>query len=63
MLLFSETVLGFLPQLEMGDCKLSQYGAVCRTLAKMCKLDGSCPEECAQADMINECAKDVLDGT
>ena len=47
----------------MGDCKLSQYGAVCRTLAKMCKLDGSCPEECAQADMINECAKDVLDGT
>merc|ERR1712241_979895 len=56
-----KTVLGFLPQLEMGDCKLSQYGAVCRTLAKMCKLDGSCPEECAQADMINECAKDVMD--
>ena len=54
--------MGFVPQLEMGDCKISQFGTICRTIAKMCKLEGSCPEECAQADMINECAKDVMDG-
>merc|ERR1712156_89142 len=41
--------------------KGTQFGTICRTIAKMCKLEGSCPEECAQADMINECAKDVMD--
>lgn len=56
-----KTLLGCLPQVKVGDHVIAQTGTVCRTLAKMCKLDGSCPEECAKADMINECCKDLMD--
>ena len=54
--------MGFLPELKVGDCCVAQTGAVTRAAAKMCNLDGSCPEECAKADMIAECCKDLMDG-
>ena len=61
-ILFAETLLGFLPQLEMGDCTVAQTGTIVRTCAKMANLAGECPEDSAKADMLNECCKDLFDG-
>ena len=54
--------MGYLPELKVGECRLAETGAVIRACAKMCKLDGSCPEECAKADMIAEVCKGLMDG-
>jgi len=56
-----KTLMGYLPELKVGDCRLAETGAVIRACAKMCKLDGSCPEECAKADMIAEVCKGLMD--
>ena len=58
----AETILGFLPQLEKGDWIIAQTGAVNRACAKMANLEGKDAMECAKADMIYECSRDLFDG-
>ena len=54
--------MGFLPQLEKGDWVIAQTGAINRACAKMANLEGKDPMECATADMIYECCRDLFDG-
>jgi len=56
-----KTILGFLPQLEKGDWIIAQTGAVNRACAKMANLEGKDAMECAKADMIYECSRDLFD--
>ena len=59
---FSETLFGFLPELQWDNCCIAQTGSVVRFSAMQAKLNGTCPEDCGKADMIFETTKDIFDG-
>lgn len=50
---------GQLPVLRDGDLILCESGAICRHLARKCRIDGCTDDERARVDMYFELAKDI----